>query len=571
MKITSIQTSNFLGARAVDVRLVKPVAVFAGKNYAGKSSLQEAIRMALTGETVRVDLKKDYGALVTEGQESGFVEVTTPDATYSVVLPSGKGAHSDNPALPYVLDAQRFARLTADERRAFLFGLMGLSAGGPAVKERLTARGCDAAKIEASMPLLRAGFAAACDESKNKARDAKAAWRAVTGETYGAVKAAAWKTNKPMVNEADLKQAREDLVAIDAGLETETAKLGAMQGAATAAADSAGRLDDLRKKAGRYAGIQDKLNKDEAELKQWQERVAETKAKASGAANALRPNRYSPECGAALLWGNGTLMPYAKQPVDQEARANLPEYERALKLMETSVANGRRDLAAADAAAVALREIESAAGEAAPSDEEIAAQRQRVDTIKHGRGNQQAAIRLLEDAQRAAAEADKKTADAARHHADVEAWTKIADALAPDGIPGELLTEALGPINERLHSNAGMAEWEQVVIHSDMRITYGLRNFALISESEKWRTDAMIAEAVSHLAGVKLLVLDRFDVLDLKGREDLLFWLDGMAQDGDIETALIFGTLKAVPALNFAAVEAHWIENGAVGQIREAA
>lgn len=43
MKITAIQTSNFLGARAVDVKLTKPVALFAGKNGAGKSSLQLAI------------------------------------------------------------------------------------------------------------------------------------------------------------------------------------------------------------------------------------------------------------------------------------------------------------------------------------------------------------------------------------------------------------------------------------------------------------------------------------------------------------------------------------------------
>jgi recombinational DNA repair ATPase RecF len=110
MKITHIQTSNVMGARAVDVRLAKPVALFAGSNGAGKSSLQEAIRMALTGETVRVNLKKDYGALVTDGQESGFVEVATADANYSVVLPSGKGIHCDNATLPFVLDAQRFSQ-----------------------------------------------------------------------------------------------------------------------------------------------------------------------------------------------------------------------------------------------------------------------------------------------------------------------------------------------------------------------------------------------------------------------------------------------------------------------------
>jgi len=151
------------------------------------------------------------------------------------------------------------------------------------------------------------------------------------------------------------------------------------------------------------------------------------------------------------------------------------------------------------------------------------------------------------------------------------AWTDIADALAPDGIPAELLAEALTPINERLTDSAGAAEWADVTITRDMQILAGGRTYALLSESEKWRADAMIAEAVAHISGLKLLVLDRFDVLDMKGREDLLYWLDGMAQDGDIHTALIFGTLKAVPALNFDTIDAFWIDGGVAGQLKEAA
>ena len=88
MKITAIQTSSFLGARAVDVALTKPVTLFAGRNFAGKSSIQEAVRMALTGESVRVSLKKDYGALITEGADSGFATVAWTGGEASVVLPS---------------------------------------------------------------------------------------------------------------------------------------------------------------------------------------------------------------------------------------------------------------------------------------------------------------------------------------------------------------------------------------------------------------------------------------------------------------------------------------------------
>jgi len=48
MKITRIQAQNVLGLQDVDARLPTPVALFAGRNGSGKSSIQEAVRMAIT-------------------------------------------------------------------------------------------------------------------------------------------------------------------------------------------------------------------------------------------------------------------------------------------------------------------------------------------------------------------------------------------------------------------------------------------------------------------------------------------------------------------------------------------
>lgn len=580
MKIAAITTANFIGASAVDVKLAKPVALFAGKNFAGKSSVQEAVRMALTGESVRVGLKKDYGALITEGQETGFAEVATADrdalTAYSVVLPSGKGNHCDNAALPYVLDAQRFARLEPNERRSFLFGLTGLKMNGAAITERMLKRGCDPKKVEQIAPFLRAGFDAGQKEAQAKAREAKASWKTVTGgETYGSNKAASFVFEKPEVDAKQLEQARADLVAIETEVENETARLGELQGNAKQAASQSGRLEELREKAGRFARIQDKLNIDEAELKQWEAKVEETKRLAA-AAKERDEHMTCPHCSGKVQWKDGELVAHSTWPFPApaecvEAAAKLPEYEKSLTVLQNAVNNGKRDIAEANAAAAALAELENGTLVEASSEEAVNALKARIDALKHSKNNQAGAIRMLEEAARRAVEADDKTKRAAALHADVQQWEAIGDALAPDGIPGEMLAEALEPINARLFTSAGIAEWEQAVIHSDMRITMGLRDYSLLSESEKWRTDAMIAEAVSHLSGVRLLVLDRFDVLDLKGREDLLYWLDGMALDGEIDTALIFGTLKGLPAQLPESVEAFWIENGASGQIAEAA
>lgn len=577
MKIHAIQTSNFLGAQAVDVKLTKPVALFAGKNYAGKSSLQEAVRMALTGESVRVDLKKDYGALVTDGQEAGFAEVITDEQSYSIVLPAGKGVHSDNAALRYVLDAQRFASMPSDFRRAFLFGLMGLRTDGAAVKDRLTARGCDGKKVEHVAPFLRAGFDAGQKEAQAKAREAKASWKTTTGgEAYGSVKAASYRATKPEVDTGKLEQSRADLVKMEDEIEADTNHLGDLQGRARQATEQRAKLADLREKAGKFARIQEKLNKDEVELVEWEQKVADTKAKANGAP-AEHP-MTCPHCAGLVVHRpnivGGELQPYEApaDTLDHEARAKLPEYERALHLMQSAVINGKRDLAAADAAARALRELEDGGLVEAAGDEDIATLKARIDTLKHDKKNQEAGIRMLEDSARLATEADEKTRRAAALHQDVQQWDAIADALAPDGIPGEMLAEALGPINERLTMSSNTSEWSRIGIEADMTITAeGGRPYALLSESEKWRADAMIAEAIAHLSGIRLLVLDRFDVLDIKGREDLLYWLDAMAEDGEIDTALVFGTLKALPAQLPDTVAAFWIENGVTGHMKQAA
>jgi ABC-type molybdenum transport system ATPase subunit/photorepair protein PhrA len=136
-----------------------------------------------------------------------------------------------------------------------------------------------------------------------------------------------------------------------------------------------------------------------------------------------------------------------------------------------------------------------------------------------------------------------------------------------------LLAEALGPINERLARSSSIADWLRVGIQADMTIAAdGGRPYALLSESEKWRADAMIAEAIAHLSGIRVLTLDRFDVLDLKGREDLLYWLDELADNEAIDTALVTGTMKGLPARLPERIEAHWIENGVCGKkLREAA
>ena len=234
------------------------------------------------------------------------------------------------------------------------------------------------------------------------------------------------------------------------------------------------------------------------------------------------------------------------------------------------MSNDKRDLAAA----------QQAKGEAARIDAELAETfdaaglaeaRDKVKEMMAERKDLAEKLDVISSTRRAASLAEKRTGDAAVHAADVAAWSAIGDALAPDGIPAELLAAALGPINARLAQSAADAQWTRVDITADMLICTGLhqRPYALLSESERWRCDAMIAEAIAHLSGTKLLLLDRFDVLDVPGRSDLIAWMDVLTDNGEIDTAVIFGTLKVLPVSLPATFGAHWMSAGVVEQLQD--
>ncbi|HRF12203.1 MAG TPA: ATP-binding protein, partial [Candidatus Accumulibacter phosphatis] len=510
MKITGIKIENFIGSVNVDLCLTRPIALICGHNHSGKSSIAEAVRMALTGDPSRVSLKKDYPRLITTGQTVGYAVVDNAGGSRSAItLPNGAHEHTGErpPAiLPYVLDAQRFSSLPANERRSFLFGLMGLRTDGDAVTQRLLAKGCDHEMVKAITPHLRAGFDAAHKEAQAKAREAKASWRAVTGETYGSIKAASWSAPKPGFVPEKLKALRADDEKLAQQIDDGVRDVGTMHGLAKAQADQGARLAGMRERAGKFARIEAKLRHDEGALKELQAKVDAEMSK-GGKQLPAEPTYTCPACSVILRHdhANGALVEFTPPPVVDSPTdpGKLAEYQRARDLLARSVANDKRDLADADAAANALAEIDDSKASPAPTAEEIAAAREKVASAKKARADLQETIKALEDDERSTLISDHNTGIAHTYHAKVIKWDAVADALAPNGIPGDMLSKALGPINQRLASSSHMTEWLRVGIDADMAVTGNGRPYSLLSESERWRSDAMIAEAISHLSGCK--------------------------------------------------------------------
>ena len=569
MKITRIAIRNILGARSVDIRPAAPVLLVAGCNGAGKSSAQEAVRMAFTGETVRVSLKKEYGALVTEGEKAGLAMIEFDGGRASVALPSGAHEVEGGPlpaALPFVLDAQRFARLDTSERRFFLFGLLGVETTHTAIAERLKQRGCDTAKIEAVIPILRAGLDAGHKHAKEMTSQARGAWKAVTGESYGDKKAEGWAAfaTEPVTAEA-MQAAENTLKTCAANIDAAHSRFGAMNAEVARARQQAARIADLTARAEKIERIKDKLDRDQSELDQWTARLAELPP-APGAADP-RPALSCPDCGVALVMTAGKLEHYtAPQADDMETAGKRKQWQDAVTLYGKSVTNDKRDLADAQAAAAALKEI---ADEPVPSEQEFAAATRELDLLKADRQKCSDELSGLRARKLAAEAAEGKTKAAGGHHADVQQWSAIAEALSPDGIQAEMIAEALDPLNKQLAEHASLAQWATPRVGADMAITANGRPYPLLSESERFRIDALITVCIAHLSGLRLVVLDRVDVLDLTGREDLLYWLSDLAGAGQIDTAILMATLKAAPKSLPPHCASQWIEGGVVQQQTE--
>lgn len=599
MRIASLYIKDFLGVDTVDVQVRAPIVLLCGQNGAGKSSIRDAVALALTADLGRVSLKKEAPALIREGADLAVCEVKNADGDEWRVTITGAGKIADSqkgrntdPALPYVLDAQRFARLTPTERRAFLFGLMGVKTEQGDIARRLEARGCHIGNVHRVLPLLRSGFDAACTEAKSKATEAKGSWRAVTGETYGSEKAKAWKAPVPSFDAARQKELQTNVAAADQALEQWQQLVGKLQSEEQRRATLRAKVPGLQERGEKIARISTKLQTDRQQLAEWEADLQKTAA-AAGAAPRVGlvhdmaqgiayvlpqwPGKDQAAAGWQVL--RDLLDQYEREhgPLnaaaggDEKARARLPSVKNSRDLMASAVANGERDLKAAqDAQTEAARIAEELAQ---PFDAaELAGAQQHIVEIKAGRARAVAELDALKSIKAAVDSAERKTKEAGEHAANVAAWDLIGASLSPDGIPAEILAEALGPVNDRLAQSAADTGWPAVTIDREMFITYGAgRPLHLCSESERWRADAMLAEAIAQVSGERLLVLDRMDVLDLQGRSDLLGWLQVLAENGEIDTALLFATLKQPPAGLGDSVQVEWINNGHIGRPLKAA
>lgn len=571
MKLNSITIAEVLGLSRADINFAG-VTLVAGNNATGKSTLADCISMAFLGTPSRVSLKKELDQLLHDDAAKGRITVTYEggEGTAEFRLPKGEH-HADEFAgmqyLPYVLQPSRFAALTADERRTLLFQLTSCKASSKVIIQKLIERGIDEGLATDFAINWKTGFPAAAKEAYARATTAKGAWQQITGQKWGSVVAEDWKATKPegtCPTTAELDALMESHKAIQAEVDKGQQYVGGLEAKREASAsfmkrssDAAETADQLERRKAKQAATEKDLNKLEAELPALVEELATLQAGSVPVA--------CPCCGEQLRINGNTLEKFQGLKADTKAVTDLALRVRnareAIELLKRTLANDIKSVSEADTAAVQYKAIIAEKVEVI-DEAKIEAGKTALAGQKQKAADLRAEFNTKQQTRIDFGAVKETTEKATKAHAEVKTWQALGDALSPDGIPGELLADAIAPFNQSLAVLARLCSWKVPAVQADMAVTYGERLYGLCSASEKWRADALIALAIAQISQLRLVVLDGFDILHVAAREELLGMCIQLESMGAMETLVLCGTMKELPAgLSKRGIAGVWVTN----------
>jgi energy-coupling factor transporter ATP-binding protein EcfA2 len=588
---------NYRGISKATIDLSK-IALVAGANGAGKSSVCQAVAAALTGEPVPMDGVKKTGAgvLVRAGTAAGRVEIVGGNGTTEITWPAAKVKIVGNPpaASMFATGLSSIVTKPDKERVAFLIDYLHAKP----TKEDLQAAVASLKLPDGTLGKLwelieLQGWDGAYSQIKEKGAKMKGQWEYVTNGNYGKKKAESWipngygpdlegaseETLKALVTDA--KDAVEGAISVGA---VDDSKRGEWQGLAGMLLDRKCSLEaakgklidgalakDLEKQLADarivVADAQKALDIVAAELKNLE---------APPAVRSVAGDRLiCPEC-KTLLHVKGKLLERVadEQPglVDVAGIADAKKRLATAEQTVTECASARDDIQArytkenndyVAALSAQAREI----GEAERLVKESEEARQKLaEPVPTGNGQDveqcRNAVALAET--RLKAFTSKRDAD--KIHASIEMNQGLLAHIAPTGVRADVLTLALAGFNSALAGLSGVAGWPAVVIEPDLSWSFGGTPYYLCSESEKFRVKVVVQAAMAGREKAGALVVDGADILDKGGRNGL-FWL--LAYVGI--PALVGMTIDArenVPNLAKAGLgTSYWLDGAVAGEI----
>lgn len=533
-----IAIKNFRGAEDAALTLA-PIALVCGHNYAGKTSIAQAVAAALTRNAAPLDglAKKDARQLLRDGASRGNCRVGD-DSGYAQANWPG-GSVTDEGHAPAASDIACGLESLVDMKPSDRAGLLIRIMDALPTREQLGAAvDVPAQVVDAVWKMIEAeGWDAAYKRARAKGAELKGAWEHITGEKWGAVKGESWwpavlDKDVPEDPQADLDAARahlEECIRNRAGDEARRKAL-------------TERAEAERESPDRYIAERDWLA----------ERIAQATDDLAALPHATAgdtPDCACPHCGGDLvIQGRTARAPgEAPDPKEQAARSAARQKKQA-EIEDLKTRKAEQDRIIGDLA-IADRDIERAVQElqAMPAGSVTAEQEQAArDAVAHA----EAVVRAARDY----VQANEK------HKAIVQNQA-LAGALAPDGLRQTVLAEKMAEFNRTLAAISGHASWPEVQVRDDLAVTYGGRAYALLSASEQFRARVTLQLAMAGMDGSDAVVIDAADILDRGGRNGLF-----SAVAATQMRALICMTMddeKNVPPLSKAGLgRSYWMGGG---------
>jgi hypothetical protein len=492
------ELKNYRGIESAELQ-IDPIALIAGINGSGKSSIAQGIAAALTQNPAPIAgiTKTAAGQLLrdgtkrgscTVGDANGHVTANWPGASVShngiipVASPVACGLISIADMKPKDASVAMMAIIKADPTREQYDAVMTAIPSG--MRDQIW------------QAIVDTGWDDAHKRAKERGTKIKGAWEALTGEKYGSQKAITWRHANHTDDRADdLEAAQSDLEAAIANQATDQSRIDFLKQQVAAGETATGLLPELQAS---IAGFQD----------------AYTAAR--NAASALpRPEQAEqtvecPHCSGHLVVISKTdVRAPAAGLSDKENDARtlaIQNAATALQAAQDVINTANADLRLAQDA---IRTGNNAAAElkALPAgtstDADIAVARQRVADIQ------------------GKIEAAQATGKAATYHKQIADNETVLAVLAPEGLRKTVLAEKMGALNKSLATVSAAAKWPVVALDDDLNATLGGRAYILLSESEKYRVRVVLQLVLAGMDGSEIAVIDAADILDKGGRNGL--------------------------------------------------
>ena len=576
MKIQHLSIKNFLRIETIGMDLsVAPVHIIVGENESGKSSIRDSLQWCLTGSARGLKTHDQAAAFIHEGAKAAEVTITWGDKTCTTrkktpkVAATRTGPVPDDQVMAAILsDPLFFLSLEDKARREVLFRLLpGLSPTGEEISNRLLNVASPGHEKTAAISQIEFQ---AIDDIGNLA--ATKGFKEAETEAIVKRRIAKRTRDDAQVQEPETKTTIGGVLRI----------LPDIQAADVEAGLSALRIerDKLQQKRGKVEAQADKLPELEqalANLEADPPDAPDPDRPVEGFVKALKINQGILEkCRAkvaAMTAGSpGTLFPedcpYASVPCPSfgevaiestkpkdvkpealaKAQADLAEQEKEVGLIEEDLKAARTAREVYDSYTqthqdlvgkiAKLKESQAQAQDTAAIDEQITALDQRMKTGYELLD----AVREFWRKKEAAEAAAEKVAQAEK---EIALYDALAKALAPTGIPSELIREALGPVNEKLAMASGylfpdIDEHAPVHLTEDLEVYRGTTPYSLLSKSARYRAGIAFQVTLAQLAKARIMMVDECDILDGPNRAALLDFI--VAVQEDFDTVILLAT-----------------------------